>query len=144
MSGHSLNTQFDPTRLARVILPKRGEPRDVRSLYIVENESTPGRVSAVSRTEAVIPGGTEVSFESYFNAFPASYWRRWSQLDEVLLRVELTGDARVDVYRSKIDSSRIAVDGGIVAVDDSGRGVAEFVVSLAPFEEGGWIWFDIT
>lgn len=144
MSGQSLNTQFDPTRLARVILPKRGEPRDVRSLYIVENESTPGRVSAVSRTEAVIPGGTEVSFESYFNAFPASYWRRWSQLDEVLLRVELTGDARVDVYRSKIDGSRIAVDGGIVAVDDSGRGVAEFVVSLAPFEDGGWIWFDIT
>ena len=67
---------FDPRRLARVILPKRGEPRDVRSLYIVENESTPGRVTALDRTSAHIPAGTEVSFETYFNGFPASYWRR--------------------------------------------------------------------
>ena len=121
---------FDPTRLARVILPKRGEPRDVRSLYIVEDEqSTAGRVTALSRTSCTIPGGTEISFETYFNAFPASYWRRWSQLDEVQLRVELTGDARVDIYRSKIDGSRIAVTGDVVETDESGRGTAEFTIS---------------
>ncbi|AEK35588.1 glycosyltransferase [Corynebacterium variabile DSM 44702] len=138
------NDTFDPRRLARVILPKRGEPRDVRSLYIVENEAAPGRVTALSRTSASIPAGTEVSFESYFNGFPASYWRRWSQLDEVQLRVELTGDARIDIYRSKIDGSRIAVTGGVVETDENGHGVAEFTVSLAPFEDGGWVWFDIT
>ena len=138
------NDTFDPRRLARVILPKRGEPRDVRSLYIVENEAAPGRVTALSRTSACIPAGTEVSFESYFNGFPASYWRRWSQLDEVQLRVEITGDARIDIYRSKIDGSRIAVTGGVVETDDNGHGVAEFTVSLAPFEDGGWIWFDLT
>lgn len=136
---------YDPTRLARVILPMHGEPRDVRSLYIVEDEqSTAGRVTALSRTSCTIPGGTEISFESYFNAFPASYWRRWSQLDEVQLRVDLTGDARIDIYRSKIDGSRIAVTGDVVKTDESGRGSAEFTISLAPFEDGGWIWFDIT
>jgi galactofuranosylgalactofuranosylrhamnosyl-N-acetylglucosaminyl-diphospho-decaprenol beta-1,5/1,6-galactofuranosyltransferase len=142
-----MSETFDPRRLARVILPKRGEPRDVRSLYIVENDSTPGRVTALSRTSARIPAGTEVSFETYFNGFPASYWRRWSQLSEVQLRIELTGDARVDIYRSKIDGSRIAVDGGNVAEEDKdadGRGTVEFTVSLAPFEDGGWIWFDLT
>lgn len=146
MSATSIKSSetFDPRRLARVILPKRGEPRDVRSLYIVENETAPGRVTALSRTSASIPAGTEVSFETYFNGFPASYWRRWSQLTEVQLRVELTGDARIDIYRSKIDGSRIAVTGGVVDVDDSGRGTAEFTVSLAPFEDGGWIWFDLT
>ncbi|HIW95858.1 MAG TPA: glycosyltransferase [Candidatus Corynebacterium gallistercoris] len=144
-SSGAASAQVDPTRLARIILPKRGEPRDVRSLYIVENESaTPGRVTALSRTEAVIPGGTEVSFETYFNAFPASYWRRWSQLDEVQLRVDLTGDARIDIYRSKIDGSRIAVTGGQVDATADTRGTAEFTISLAPFEDGGWIWFDIT
>ncbi|AWT27254.1 Galactofuranosyltransferase GlfT2 [Corynebacterium provencense] len=147
-SDNSVNSStsdtFDPRRLARVILPKRGEPRDVRSLYIVEDESAPGRVTALSRTSASIPAGTEVSFETYFNAFPASYWRRWSQLGEVQLRIELTGDARIDIYRSKIDGSRIAVTGGVVETDDSGRGTAEFTVSLAPFEDGGWIWFDLT
>src|SRR5699024_9542763 len=78
------------------------------------------------------------------NAFPASYWRRWSQLDEVQLRIELTGEARVDIYRSKIDGSRIAVTGADVDVDEKGHGTAEFTVSLAPFEDGGWIWFDLT
>lgn len=136
--------QYDPRRLARIILPKRGEPRDVRSLYIVEDEGSQGRVTALSRTAARIPAGAEVSFETYFNGFPASYWRRWSQLDEVQLRVDLTGDARIDIYRSKIDGSRIAVTGGLVEVDETGHGVAEFTMSLAPFEDGGWIWFDIT
>lgn len=156
MSGKPNNSQeenkdakntvgFDPRCLARIILPKRGEPRDVRALYIVENEATtPGRVTALSRTEAVIPAGGEISFESYFNAFPASYWRRWSQLTEVELRIEITGEARVDIYRSKIDGSRIAVTGADIETDDNGYGTAKFTISLAPFEDGGWIWFDLT
>src|SRR5699024_11250106 len=114
MTGHS-SKNFDDTRLARIILPKRGEPRDVRSLYIVENESTTtGRVTALSRTECRIPAGAEIPSETYFNAFPASYSRRCSQLDEVQLRIELTGEARVDIYRSKTDGARTAAaDGGV-------------------------------
>lgn len=141
--------EFDPRRLARVIFPKRGEPSDVRSLYMVENPAAPDRVAAIDRTSARIPARTEVSFEAYFNALPASYWRRWSQLTEVLLRIELSGDARVDVYRSKIDGARIAVtgestDASAAHGSGDGRSVLEFVVSLAPFEDGGWIWFDIS
>ncbi|MBM4510018.1 glycosyltransferase family 2 protein, partial [Rhodococcus hoagii] len=52
-----------------------------------------------------------MSFCSYFNAFPASYWRRWTVLESVLLRLELNGHCRVDVYRSKADGSRIHVEG---------------------------------
>ncbi len=101
-------------RLARILLPKLGEPRDVRSLYLVEPETNVGRVQAHSRTSATIPAGDEVSFETYFNAFPASYWRRWTNLKQVVLRLELTGTARVDIYRSKIDGARIAVTGQVV------------------------------
>ncbi|WP_448852610.1 glycosyltransferase [Corynebacterium sp. 335C] len=133
-------------RLQRVLLPKLGEPRDVRSLYLVEPETNAGRVQATSRTSARFPAGDEVSFETYFNALPASYWRRWTNLESVVLRLELTGVARVDVYRSKIDGSRIAVDGVLAGdpADPSARSVAELEVSLAPFEDGGWIWFDLT
>ena len=56
-----------------------------------------------------------------------------------MLRVEVEGAARVDVYRSKIDGARIGVVGGLVEDD-----VIEFELSLAPFEDGGWYWFDIT
>lgn len=87
---------------------------------------------------------SEVSFETYFNAFAAAYWRRWSILDSVVLRVEVTGTARVDLYRSKIDGSRIGIGGDLIATDENGRGVAEFELDLGPFEDGGWIWFDIT
>ena len=57
-----MGTEFDPRRLARVIFPKRGEPSDVRSLYIVENPAAPDRVAADGRTSARIPARTEISF----------------------------------------------------------------------------------
>ena len=143
-------------RLQRILLPKLGEPRDVRSLYLVEPETNAGRVQAHSRTSATIPAGDEVSFETYFNAFPASYWRRWTNLDNVVLRLELSGTARVDIYRSKIDGARIAVTGEVIGdlgaaaegaeakVDGKDVHVCEIPVSLTQFEDGGWIWFDLT
>ncbi|MBC6829430.1 glycosyl transferase [Corynebacterium sp. HMSC055G02] len=143
-------------RLQRILLPKLGEPRDVRSLYLVEPETNVGRVQAHSRTSATIPAGDEVSFETYFNAFPASYWRRWTNLDNVVLRLELSGTARVDIYRSKIDGARIAVTGEVVGdlgaaaegaeakVDGKDVHVCEIPVPLTQFEDGGWIWFDLT
>ena len=154
-------------RLQRVILPRRGEPHDVRSLYMVESKANKSRAVLHSRTEATFPAGAEVSFETYFNGFPASYWRRWTQLKSVVLKLELQGDARADVYRSKIDGSRIAVEGKMtdVLADDIHATTAEestqdtiegepssaestvltleFEIPLDRFEDGGWIWFDL-
>ncbi len=130
--------------LQRVIFPRAGEPLDVRSLYLLESDSNNRRAHAPSRTSVLLGAESEVSFETYFNAFAAAYWRRWSILDSVVLRVEVTGTARVDLYRSKIDGSRIGIGGDLIATDENGRGVAEFELDLGPFEDGGWIWFDIT
>ena len=131
--------------LARVILPRPGEPLDVRKLYIEESETNSRRAHAPTRTTLEIGSESEVSFATYFNAFPASYWRRWSTLESVVLRVELTGSARVDVYRSKATGARITVGGTEVAsVDTNTPTAAEFEIGLDPFEDGGWIWFDIT
>ena len=85
-----------------------------------------------------------MSFATYFNAFPASYWRRWSILDSVVLRVELIGSARVDVYRSKATGSRITVGGSEARSTDAEPTAVEFEIGLDAFEDGGWIWFDIT
>lgn len=131
--------------LARVILPRPGEPLDVRKLYIEESETNSRRAHAPNRTTLEIGSESEVSFATYFNAFPASYWRRWSTLDSVVLRVELTGSARVDVYRSKATGARITVGGTQVTSPDADTPTAaEFEIGLDPFEDGGWIWFDIT
>jgi galactofuranosylgalactofuranosylrhamnosyl-N-acetylglucosaminyl-diphospho-decaprenol beta-1,5/1,6-galactofuranosyltransferase len=131
--------------LSRIILPRPGEPLDVRKLYIEESETNARRAHAPTRTSLEIGSESEVSFATYFNAFPASYWRRWSTLDSVVLRVELAGSARVDVYRSKATGARITVGGTGLSSGDSGEpAVTEFEIGLDPFEDGGWIWFDIT
>ncbi|MGF6881650.1 galactofuranosylgalactofuranosylrhamnosyl-N-acetylglucosaminyl-diphospho-decaprenol beta-1,5/1,6-galactofuranosyltransferase [Nocardia sp. GAS34] len=149
-----------PTRaislLQRIILPRPGEPLDVRKLYLEESETNSRRAHAISRTSLSIGAESEVSFCTYFNAVPASYWRRWSVLNSVVLRLELSGHGRVDVYRSKADGSRIHVQGrefGTGSLDSAEltaelaemtTTAVEFEVELAPFEDGGWIWFDIT
>ena len=130
--------------LSRVILPRPGEPLDVRKLYIEESDTNARRAHAPSRTTLEIGPESEVSFATYFNAFPASYWRRWSTLESVVLRVELTGRGRVDVYRTKATGARITVGGASFSGSTEAPDVIEFEVGLDPFEDGGWIWFDVT
>ena len=127
--------------LARIISPRPGEPLDVRKLYIEESTTNARRAHAPSRTTLEIGAESEVSFATYFNAFPASYWRRWSTLDTVVLRLELTGSGRVDVYRSKATGARITVGGAPFSGEHA---AVEFEIDLTPFEDGGWIWFDVT
>ena len=130
--------------LARIILPRPGEPLDVRKLYIEESNTNARRAHAATRTTLQIGAESEVSFSTYFNAFPASYWRRWSTLQSVVLRAELTGTGRVDVYRSKATGARIFVEGRPFHHDGDEPQAVEFEIGLEPFEDGGWIWFDIT
>ena len=130
--------------LARVILPRPGEPLDVRKLYLEESTTNARRAHAVTRTTLQIGAESEVSFAAYFNAFPASYWRRWTACKSVVLRAELTGTGRVDVYRTKATGARIFVEGRGFASTADQPTTLEFEVELEPFEDGGWIWFDIT
>ncbi|MFZ2511763.1 MAG: glycosyltransferase [Gordonia sp. (in: high G+C Gram-positive bacteria)] len=144
MTSSELDTTRAVSLLQRVIFPRAGEPLDVRSLYLVESDRNESRAHAPDRTSVRLGAESQVSFATYFNAFAASYWRRWTVLTSVVLRIELTGTARVDLYRSKIDGSRIAIGGDLVEVDESGHGIFEYETDLGPFEDGGWIWFDVT
>jgi galactofuranosylgalactofuranosylrhamnosyl-N-acetylglucosaminyl-diphospho-decaprenol beta-1,5/1,6-galactofuranosyltransferase len=97
--------------LSRVILPRPGEPLDVRKLYLEESTTNSKRAHATNRTSLQIAAESEVSFATYFNAFPASYWRRWTTCTSAVLRAELTGAGRVDLYRTKATGARIYVEG---------------------------------
>ncbi|WP_307849471.1 glycosyltransferase [Qaidamihabitans albus] len=125
--------------LQRVILPRDSDPLDVRPLYLDEPQNVHSHVA--SRRNVVIPKSARVSFATYFNAFPASYWKRWSVLNEVVLRLYVRGEGRVDVYRSRVNGDVIHLQGQ--PVHSSGEwATVELRVSLAPFGDGGWIWFD--
>jgi galactofuranosylgalactofuranosylrhamnosyl-N-acetylglucosaminyl-diphospho-decaprenol beta-1,5/1,6-galactofuranosyltransferase len=127
------------TLLQRVLMPRPEDPRKVRTLYLDETSSR--RVRVDSRATAHVEAGDEVSFATYFNAFPAAYWRRWTSLPGVVLRLRLSGAGRIDVYRSKADGDIVHVTGSVVSGSD--RHV-EFELDLTPFIDGGWYWFDLT
>lgn len=131
--------ETDHALLQRVIAPRAGDSRDVAALYVDESGNR-GRCRPVGRTGLEVPAGSEVSFAAYFNAFPAGYWRRWSTLRTVRLRLLLDNPCRVDVYRSKADGSPIHVRGRVV----DGPSAVTFDLDLAPFSDGGWYWFDVT
>lgn len=91
----------------------------------------------------ILPG-ERLSFGSYFNAFPASYWRRWTIVEDVRLTVELQGrGASVTVYRSMANGRSQRVESQFVE-DGAGSGTFVFDLPLRPFADGGWYWYDVT
>lgn len=100
----------------------------------------------LSRTSLAIRPGERVSFATYFNAFPASYWRRWTTADRVRLEVEVSGEATVVVYRSNARGSSIRLQ-SVPTGAPSGTAGSETPVrvelDLVPFVDGGWYWFDV-
>ncbi|PPK97753.1 galactofuranosylgalactofuranosylrhamnosyl-N-acetylglucosaminyl-diphospho-decaprenol beta-1,5/1,6-galactofuranosyltransferase [Kineococcus xinjiangensis] len=92
------------------------------------------------RRGLVVRAGARASFATYFNAFPASYWRRWTSASAVRLRVLLEAEGTVTVYRSNARGLRQRVTSRAVA---GGRPL-ELELSLASFGDGGWYWFDVS
>ncbi|MFJ7750576.1 glycosyltransferase [Arthrobacter sp. NPDC097144] len=93
----------------------------------------------LSRRSTSVRPGERVSFGTYFNAFPASYWRRWTNLDTVRLSVRTTGTGAVSVYKSNARGSLQHVQ--TQRVDSPAT--STFELSLKPFGDGGWYWFDL-
>ncbi|NYE94896.1 galactofuranosylgalactofuranosylrhamnosyl-N-acetylglucosaminyl-diphospho-decaprenol beta-1,5/1,6-galactofuranosyltransferase [Psychromicrobium silvestre] len=93
----------------------------------------------LSRTSARVRPGARLSFGTYFNAFPASYWRRWTVVDQVRLSVKTSGSGAVVVYKSNARGSLQRVASTRVAGDQ----ISTFDLTLAPFGDGGWYWFDL-
>ena len=95
-----------------------------------------------SRTALRLPMGQKLSFGTYFNGFPASYWRRWTIVDEVTLTVRLVGSgASLTVYKSMANGRSQRVDAATVGQD--GAATFSFELSLTPFVDGGWYWYDV-
>ncbi|GAB4099816.1 glycosyltransferase [Sinomonas halotolerans] len=149
----------------RVVLPQDGDT-DVLPLYvdfnpvqrIVHLSRREKRKGVISQTSAVpqaapqradfivgrrsmrLPGFHRVSFGTYFNAFPASYWRNHSKVETVRLLVDVDAEASVFVYRSspRGAASRVAT------LHTDGAGTASVDLPLAGFLDGGWYWFDLS
>ena len=93
------------------------------------------------RRSAAISEGGRVSFGTYFNAFPASYWRRWTTVDSVTLRIRVAG--RVHDHPVPLRGQGAQLPGRDDQVETDEPVSVERTLPLAPFIDGGWYWFDI-
>ncbi len=126
----------------RVIFPPDGDI-DALPLYLDRDDArsqTPLHPDDIlDRTSVLVRGGQRLSFGSYFNAFAAGYWRRWTVVETVRLTVRTAGPGTVLVYRSNARGNQQRVH----HVEVSGEATSTFNLSLTTFGDGGWYWFDI-
>ncbi len=136
--------------LQHVLFPLERDP-DILPLYadpetwtVIRRE--PVQVSSeahvndiVSRTSYRVRRGQRVSFASYFNAFPAAYWQRWTVVDSVRLTLNTAGEGNVIVYRSTAQGVQQRIDSAAV----KGAQEVSFDLPVTAFGDGGWYWFDV-
>ena len=96
-------------------------------------------VSELNQRHAVtVPARTMRSFGTYFNAFPAGYWRRWTPVRKIRLVVRTSGAGQIVVNRSSARGTIQRHESR--TVDNAGEQV--FELPLTAFGDGGWYWFD--
>ncbi|GAA0969457.1 Galactofuranosyltransferase GlfT2 [Nocardioides aquaticus] len=95
-----------------------------------------------SRRSVVVRSGAKLSFGTYFNAFPASYWRRWTVVETVSLAITLRGPgATVVLMKSMANGRSQRVDAASTSGDESET--FSWDLTLKPFVDGGWYWYDV-
>ncbi len=133
----------DGYRIAsRIVMPLNADI-DMLPVYLDQRKKkntklNPGNISG--RHSMMISSGQRVSFGSYFNAFPAGYWRRWTVVRSLRLVINTSGCGSVIVYRSNARGAeqRVAINHL-----DAGSHQSVFDLPLTGFADGGFYWFDL-
>ena len=95
----------------------------------------------ITETGATAKPERRLTFGTYFNAFPASYWRRWTDVRTIRLTATVSGTGTLLVYRSTSKGHVQWADS--VTFDDATDETVDIDLPLKPFIDGGWYWFDI-
>ncbi|MDR3127819.1 MAG: glycosyltransferase [Bifidobacteriaceae bacterium] len=129
--------------LYRVVFPTKSRIESTIDCIPIYIESEISKVSKYakyikSRTQIEIPRGENISFCSYFNAFPASYWKNNTSLETVTLIMEVKGLVNIRILATdEFNNKKIISDHKKVSE------AFEISIPLDNFEAGGWIWFEI-
>lgn len=131
----------DLVTVNRTVFPVEGVA-EVSALYVdtgTGDGSQPGEAYDIAdRRSITVYAHRRVSLSTYFNAFPASYWQRWTTVRQVRLIAEFRGKGLVSVFKSGARGRASAV-----ASRSFNDETVEFDLPLASFVDGGYYWFDI-
>ena len=127
------------TTLQRVVLPLQNDP-EVLALYL---DADAHIEDVLGRQKLRVRAGSHVSFASYFNAFPAAYWQRWTAIDTVTLSIRTSGAGTVLLYRSNARGVIQRIDSAELGGVKTAKQTTTFDLPLTNFIDGGWYWFDL-
>ncbi len=113
---------------------------DKLPLYVESPRGATSSVDVVSRRSAHLVAGSEVSFASYFNAFPLMHWAANTSAESVTAVLELTGRGQIRVVRTDARGHASRLE----AVRFDGAETVRLTVPTAGAAEGGWCWFELT
>lgn len=97
--------------------------------------------SITGRTSLTLNDRVHMSGCTFFNAFPASYWRRWTAVKTVRFTASIVGNAKISVFRSTGRGLIYPVAERVVQTEDSAVSVC-VDVPMVGLMDGGYFWFD--
>ena len=78
---------------------------------------------------------------TFFNAFPASYWRRWTSVKMVRFTADIQGNAKINVFRSTGRGLMYPVAEKVVHSPQEVERVT-VDIPMTGLMDGGYFWFD--
>lgn len=99
-----------------------------------------------SKTSVTLSPSIHVSFCTYFNAFPASYWRRWTHVTTVRLSVKASGKGTISVCKSNARGLFSVIK--TISYDDLDKqsekteNVVVIDISIENMLDGGFLWIE--
>lgn len=101
------------------------------------------RGSVVTRRENIaVRPDTEVDTNTYFGRFPASYWQRWTVVDEVAVELVVSGSGRIAVVATDLNGDERVV--ATELVNDARAEAITLIAKVDKFIDAGALFVRIT
>ena len=105
------------------------------------NEVSCNEFDVKGRTSIALKNHGHVSCCTFFNAFPASYWRRWTGVKTVRFGVSVQGNAKISIFRSTGRGLIYPVAERVVTTSESAMSI-DMDIPMSGLLDGGYFWFD--
>ena len=131
--------------LARVDINAMGrsELQHLIDSSITRRPNTPEQelLSIESRSRLTVAAHKHVSLCTFFNAFPGSYWQRWTKVRKVRFSTELTGEGTVILMKSNARG----LASPVAKIEHRGTTASSYSVDipLSGMLDGGYLWAEL-
>ena len=135
----------NPDRRRKVNLSGLSPIELSKTLHDAENGvgsvATANDFSITDRTTVAIHEGGHLSLCTYFNAFPASYWRRWTRVDVTRFTCQARGKGYITLMHST--GRGLATSVTVLEVNSASRkSTFTFDIPMTGLLDGGFFWAD--